>query len=294
MEEELAQINRKLGEIRRRLEHKRRLEHDRELAQQRLAGERARLEAISAEFDRARRQLNSLTGFNLRGLILRFFGNREDMVQAERQKLLSAQLRQGKCQVAVTALEQSAADMQRQLRQLQGCESEFRTLLQAKESLMLSADNARAPELLEIREALRYTQLKIDRLVEARQAGKETLTHLRRVVEAGRRYTPGKGVRRLFEEVLPVLKQFTRRLDRLVLASQDMASEVNRFIQAMKPLLDNPDELTPSLAGDLDRIIAIHQQIETILGMLAASQVNEQNQLIQLKEAHRHLVESAT
>ena len=308
MEVELRRINVELTLLRQRIAARRRLERELELEQQRLAAERARLEVINAELEQIVRQLKALTGFSLQRLMWQVIGALETRLQACRQAQRSALLRQGKSRTAITALTQTGADINRQLAELAGCENQFQAILKSKEALIMGGERPIAPEIQAVHEAVRYTQIKLEHLAQARQAGKESLAHLQQVVDSGRSFAGRSFAGRsfagrkfagkdrawlLFEEGLPILKMFTTRLDRLALTSQDIRQKVDEFVRATHPLLENPEATRASLAGHPERIISLYQQIEVVLGMLKVSEADEQKQLTQLNETRQRLIESA-
>lgn len=111
-------------------------------------------------------------------------GSKEQQLETERQEYLAAKLRYDKCAYAVSAMEREIADLQHQLAQLGNLASQYQSILDRKEKLILEANDENTKRLLRLSEQLADAQSDLKELDEAINAGNETLDSLEKVISS--------------------------------------------------------------------------------------------------------------
>lgn len=166
----------------RRLKEK--LERDIRAVETELRDELPRLDALIAQLDKEKIDVEKLENISLIYLFYSVLGSREQQLEKERQELLSVQLRFRQVNNQVGYLEQEKSRLSNQLERLAGTDSEYESLLSEKEKFIQQSNQMVAKKLLAISEKLANLNSELQEITEAITAGNNVIVDLERTIKS--------------------------------------------------------------------------------------------------------------
>lgn len=175
---DLIDLDRKLQENTTRARRREKLHRDESQLLKQLLDVQETLQAWRVTIGKADRKLDNLDSAGLGYLFGTLFGDRQDRIADEQERLLKQKLQHEECAEALEPLQQDLAATRRELAELVNIEDQRVSLLAEKEQLLRSRDDELAAKLLDSGEQLAEL-VSLDREIQAAvTAGKFVLAHL--------------------------------------------------------------------------------------------------------------------
>lgn len=175
---ELAELDRQLQENTSRARRREKRKRDEQLLLEQLADVEAKLLAWRQTIRTTDRKLDELDSAGIGYLFGTLFGDRQDRIADEQERLLKQKLQRDECAAALEPMQKQLAGMRTELADLADVEVQRATLLAAKDQLLRGRDDELAAKLLQSGDRLAGLVSLHRELEEAIDAGKFVLAHL--------------------------------------------------------------------------------------------------------------------
>lgn len=175
-------MNNQLVEVKQKLRIRAKLTDDLDRTQNMLSEQTLRLADLEIAVKKEGADVEKLENLSLTGLFHAVLGDKQTQLEKERQEYLAAKLKYDECKYSVSALERDINDFKARIAGLGDIDSQFKTIAERKEQLILQGNDRNSTKLIELSEALADAQSDIRELKEAIEAGKAVLTGLDGVV----------------------------------------------------------------------------------------------------------------
>jgi chromosome segregation ATPase len=178
----LNELNDQLAAVKEKLRVRERLLGRLDRAAQTLDQERARLADLQTTLAAEALDVKKLEGLSLTALFRIVLGSKETQLEKERQEYLAAKLKYDACAGSVAALEADVSDLQRKVATFGALDTEYQTVLDAKEQLLGRMKGGQAETLVGLSETLGQTRAEAKEFNEAIEAGNAALGALEQMI----------------------------------------------------------------------------------------------------------------
>jgi DNA repair exonuclease SbcCD ATPase subunit len=180
----LQELSERLSRIIEQKRLREKLEQDFRAVETELQDHLPRLDALTAQLDKEKIDVEKLENVSLIYLFYSVLGSREQQLEKERQELLSVQLLYRQVKNQVRYLEQEKSRLSNQLEKLAGTDSEYELLLSEKEKFIQQSNQIIAIKLFEISEKLANLNSELREITEAITAGNSVIVDLDQAINS--------------------------------------------------------------------------------------------------------------
>ncbi len=143
-----------------------------------------RLKNLNTQLRKEKVDVEKLEKTSLTSLFYSIIGNREGLLEKERQEMLAAQIQYQQMKHHVDFLERESDRLLNQLDELRDVESLYEDLLSQKEKILRQSNQSIAKELVLLSEQIANLNSDLDEIIEAISSGEDVISGLDLVIES--------------------------------------------------------------------------------------------------------------
>lgn len=302
-------FNEDLVTIKERKRRSDKLKNDLKETENMLTKEKNRLEELKISLSKEGKDIEKLEGFSLKGLFHTFTGNKEELMEKEREEYLAAKLKYDGCLEAVGRLTKVSAVIKVELEELAGVYEQYDRLIREKEKFILGQEDENTIKLINLIEEATDLREDAKELQEAISAGEAVLNGTDRVIEqlssarswgawdmlgggliaTAIKHSRINAAQESMGELQELLQTFYKELKDVDLHETNVSIEISSFLSFADYLLDGlfVDWMVQSkIVDSLSQAYDLDSKIKYIIARLQEKMI-EKLSLIRAKEVEK-------